>query len=52
LTSGGLNRWAPAAVQKSKLDSCSIGDLTHNSAQGVNFAHQMSLSNPANCRIA
>jgi hypothetical protein len=32
------NRWPPPSIQKTKLDAGSIGNLAHQTAQGVDFS--------------
>ncbi len=44
--------WPSARVQKAKLDADRVGDLPHHAAQRVDLAHQVTLRDPADRRIA
>ena len=43
---------AARCVQQAKLDADRIGDLAHDAAQSVHFAHQVALGHSADGRIA
>ena len=43
---------AARSIQQAKLDSHRVGDLAHDAAECVHFAHQVSLGDAANGRIA
>jgi hypothetical protein len=47
-----LNRRPARAVEQTKLDTGSIDDATHNAAERVDLADEMSFRNAANGRIA
>jgi hypothetical protein len=48
----GLNRRPPRAVEQTKLDSSAVDDATHDAAERVNLADEMTFRDPANRRIA
>jgi hypothetical protein len=41
-----------AGVEQAELDAYGVDDLTHDAAQGVNFAHQVPLGDPTHSGIA
>jgi len=52
LCSRPLHRRTLAPVQQPELDAGTIRRARHYAVQGVDFAHQMALAKPADCRIA
>ena len=42
----------PGGIEQAKLDSHRVRDFAHDSAQGIHFAHQMALGDPAHGGIA
>src|SRR5436190_2827104 len=44
--------WSPASIQEPELNSDSIGQLAHHTAQCVDLANKVTLCNPADCRVA
>src|SRR5262249_26557332 len=45
-------RWALGAVQDPELDAGLVRHLTHEAVEGVDFAHEMALAEPADRGIA
>ena len=43
---------AARGVEQAELDADGVGDLAHDAAQGVDFAHQVALGHAADGRIA
>jgi hypothetical protein len=52
LRSWPSHRWPLAPIQETELDSSCIGNPPHEAIQGIDFAHQLSLADPADCGIA
>ena len=46
------DRRAARSIQQAELDADRIGDLAHDAAERVDFAHQVSLGDAADGRIA
>ena len=44
--------WTAARVEQAKLDADGVGDLAHDSAEGVDLPHQVALRDTANRGIA
>src|SRR5690348_1260791 len=47
-----LNRWPSAAIEQTKLNAGCVDDFAHDSAQRIDFAHEMTLCNSADSRVA
>jgi hypothetical protein len=48
----GPHGWSAGGIEQPKLNAYSVSDFAHDSAQGINFTHQMSLGNAAYRRVA
>src|SRR6516164_634193 len=46
------NGWTFTSIENPELDSSLIGNTAHKSVQSINLTHEMSLAEPANCRVA
>src|SRR6266496_3992676 len=51
LSSRRLNRGTTRAIEQAKLDARPVDDASHDSAERVDFANQVSLGDAANCRV-
>ena len=52
LSAGSSDAWSLGRIEHPELDSRRVGIQAHDSAQGIDFPHDMSLGEPSDCWIA
>jgi hypothetical protein len=52
LNAQALYRRAFGTIENAGVDGSSIGQLPHQSTQGLNFRNQLAFTRPTHCRVA